>query len=373
MSDGFCVFNTQYGSAIKVDVKDINNLSTDNEYEITFISGEKIKGKLISKDTNKTVLISESFGNVEINPANISALVKIFPQREATSTTQNTFGEKEEESPPLDFLTDSTVLLSPGVYELEMGLMYKQSRQENSLMNVGYFQRSAFLARKIELAITGRAGLYDRLECWLTTPGTYTYIQDVSTNDYVRETDSWDLGDISFGLQYLLIPESEDFPAISITTGVNAPTGKMSYRKVGNTWQDPLNNGSGHWGASFGLSFVRTVDPAILFGGIDYNHSFPNTIDGYDIDHRWTTVSYFGVGFALNEKLSVGTRFGWGYSTTMTVDGNNIHGSDSEPMDLSFSASYRFFENWVTTPQVTFALNDDAGTPAISLKLARRF
>ncbi len=374
--DGLCIFNTKYGSTIKIYTNEIINLYTKNEYEVLFVSGEKIKGRFTPNPEKKTVLASRKFGKLEIDPANISSLIKIFSTNESAVNEQGenqTFGKKEEKSPPLNFLTGSTVLLSPGIYEVEMGLMYKQSRLENSLTNIGYFQRSAYTARRLEAAITGRAGLYNRLEGWLTIRGTYSYVQDVSSNAYVRDTDSWDLGDISGGLQYLLFHESETFPAFSALISVNAPTGEKNYNDIVNRWKDPLDNGNGHWGLSLGLSFVKMTDPAILFGGFTYQHSLPSKIDGYDIDPRWNVNGYLGIGFALNEKLSLGGRFGWGYSTTMIVDGNKIHGSDSEPMDISFSASYRLNENWVTTPEVTYSLNDDAGTPSLSLKIARRF
>ena len=314
--------------------------------------------------------------SAEINPAEISSMIKLFPKDESESSKNNvnkSFGEKAEQSPPLDFLTGSTVLLSPGIYELDVGLYYKNTRTETSLFDVGYFQRSAYKARRIEMLLTGRAGLYDRLEGWLSIKETYTYIREVSTNEYVRDTDSYDFGDISLGLQYLLIPENENHPAISIQLGVNIPTGQMDYYDVYNKWKDPLNNGSGHWGASLGFSFVRTIDPVILFGGINYNHSFEKTIDNYDVDLRWSLNGNFGVGFALNEKISLGCNWGFGYSTTMVVDDVEIKGSDTEPMDLSFSASYRFSENWTATPQVTMALNDDAGTSNIYLQFARRY
>lgn len=376
LSDGLCVFNARYGVSISLNSDEISGIFTDDEYEIAFISGEKIKGKLTLSGKNETILVSKTFGETSINPAEIYSMVRVFSPDEQlpiSQTQEQTFGAEEKESPPLDFLTGSTVLLAPGSYELGMGLLYQQSRRETSLMNVGYFQRSAYTARKLELSLTARAGLYDKVEGWLTLPGTYTYIQDVSTNEYVRDADSWEFGDISFGLQYLLVSESEKSPAVSATVGVSAPTGEKNYYEPISTWLDPLNNGSGHWGLTVGTTFVRTLDPAILFGGLSYSHSFAETIDGYHVAPGWGVNGYFGVGFALNEKLSLGSRLALGYQSTMEVDGVTVEGSDSEPMDLSFSTSYRFADNWVATPQVTFTLNDDAGANAFSLQVARRF
>ncbi len=70
--------------------------------------------------------------------------------------------------------------------------------------------------------------------------GHNTYIEDVSTNKYIRDTDALDVGDIGLG-----------------------------------------------------GSFTRTVDPAIIFGGIIYSQYFENNIDGYDIDPGWTINSLY--------------------------------------------------------------------------------
>jgi len=314
--------------------------------------------------------------STEIITSNIVSLVKIFPQREQHSIGQDqqqSFGEEDEKEPPLDFLTGSTVLLAPGRYEFELGLRYKQTRDSTVLMNVGYFQRSTYSARRFEAAFSARGGLYNRFEGSLTIPITYSYIQDVSTNDYVRDKDSWDLGDISMGLQYLLLTERGNRPALSLSLGITAPTGKKRYYSASDTWLDPLNNSNGHWGVSLGTTFVKTTDPAIIYGGLIYQHSFSRTIDGYRIKPGWGINGYLGVGFALNEKLSLGSRLGFGYYSEMSVDGEEIKGSDTEPMDLSFSGSYRVTENWVATPEITFNLNNDAGAASFSLNITRRY
>ncbi len=376
LSEGLCVFSSKYGPFISLRSEEITGLFTEDDYEIKFISGEIVRGNLSRTEDDTTVLVSKNFGESKINPANIISMTRVFPSSKKDSLShgqEQSFGKEENKSPPLDFLTGSTVLLAPGSYELGLGFSYLQSRRNNSLMNVGYFQRSAYSARKFGFTLTGRAGLYDKLEGWLTLPLTYTYIQEVSTNEYVRDTESWDLGDISLGLQYLLVPETEKSPAISVSLSVNAPTGKKKYYDSMSTWLDPLNNSSGHWDLTIGTSFVRTLDPAILFGGLSYSHSFPETIDGYNIAPGWGANGYFGFGFALNEKISIGSRLALGYQSTMEVDGITVEGSDSEPMDLSFSASYRFGDNWVVTPQVTFTLNDDAGANSFSLQVARRY
>jgi len=116
LDSGLCVFNTKYGSIITIQTLEIMQISTNDEYEVAFASGERIKGQLTQNTADKTLLVSKTFGEIEINTANIVSLVKIFPQREQHSIGQDqqqSFGEEDEKEPPLDFLTGFTVLLAP--------------------------------------------------------------------------------------------------------------------------------------------------------------------------------------------------------------------------------------------------------------------
>lgn len=75
----------------------------------------------------------------------------------------------------------------------------------------------------------------------------------------------------------------------------------------------------------------------------------------------------------MNEELSLGTRLSYGYFDDMYVDGTRIEGFSTEPLDLSFTLSYRIFDSIIATPYVTFGLNDDAGPAAVGINLTKSF
>ncbi len=173
LKDNLCVFKTQYGASISLSNYEFKNLSTTDCYEFTFLSGEKIIGQLVYTPSKGTILVSRDFGEVAILPAKIQGAVKITSDMKTSRTSlKQKFGEEDHENPPLNFLTGSTVLLSPGTYEFEVGSLYKISREESSLMNIGYFQKSAYKARRLEISLSGRAGLIDKLEGWISINGT---------------------------------------------------------------------------------------------------------------------------------------------------------------------------------------------------------
>jgi len=368
--DGICVFKTNYDAAIKINVSDIDSISTDTAYLVTLSNDEVVKGRIETKN-GKSFIASESLGIVDLDLQAISKIVRASDvQRTAT---EKSIGRDAEKSPPLEFLTGSTVLLAPGQYQFEMGMDYRQNREFYPIPNDGYFEYHSFSARMLRFDSTLRAGISGGFETFISLPFTYTYIEQVSSNAWVRDTYEWNIADVSAGVQYQLIEESNLYPAISASLSVSAPTGEKRYYVFEEDWLDPLNNSSGHWVISPGLSFSRTTDPAIIYGGINYSYSVKDNIDGYMIEPGWGASIYYGVGFALNDSLSLGSRFVYSYSSTMNVDEVKINGSDKDAMDVAFSASYRFSEDWVITPQLVLSLNDDAGTSFISFRLNRFF
>lgn len=370
--DGMCIFRTSYGSNIKVESGSIEAIFTDEVYAVFLNGGDKLIGRLVDHNGGFAIE-SPAFGIVEIEFHQISYLVRNYSAENEDFREEDGFGEEGQSQPPLNFLTGSTVLLAPGKYELEFGVGYKQVRESYLLPAAGYFQRSSYLARQVTFDASLRGGLHPGVEGWLSIPYSYSYVEQVSTNEYVRDADAWDLGDVSFGLQYQMMSESFTRPAISASFSISSPSGQKRYRNYSETWKDPLDNGSGHWSGMAGLSFVRTTDPAILFGGINYQYYVRNEIDGYNILPGWTAGLYVGLGHALNEDLSIGARVSYSYQSHMEVDGERMYGSDNDVLDVSMSASYRFAGQWVATPQITFDVASGAGAPSISLKIKRQY
>jgi hypothetical protein len=372
--EGLCVFRSNYGAPFSIPIEKIVSISTDKKVKISTRAGEVIVGQLAISEANKS-LLSTAYGQAELSTSDI---IKITPAFENASESgehkdADAYGERTKAKPPLEFLSGSAVLLDEGVNQIELGLDYRRNRENYPLPSVGPFENYSYTARLLRLDSTWRRGWANGIESFVTVPFTYTYIEQVSSNEYVRDTDEWAFGDISVGLQYELVNESASSPAIALSASISAPTGKKKYYSATDDWKDPLNNSQGHWQTMLGLSMVRTTDPAILFSGINVFYSRPATIDGYDVEPGLGFSGYFGVGLSVNERLSLGTRFSYSYFADSKVDGQEIHGSDSEGMDLTFSASFRPQDKWVLTPEVTFSLNSDAGAPSLALRLNRDF
>lgn len=381
MENNICIFETKYNSIARINTNNLVGIETDNNYVGELSSGEKIKMRFTYNSVNKTRPHTD-YGDIKINPPNLVSLIRVIDTKKTSPQPtpakgaegrDSEYGTDTKKEAPLDFLIGSTVLLAPGSWQLEFGVNYKKNKSTYALPQINQFQRSTYEARRLDLTTGLRAGLMKNLEGWVSVPFSYLQVEDVSTNEYVRGDSEFRIGDIQAGLQYELVNESAHCPAVTVNFSASAPTGAKRYLEGIDSWRNSLSNSSGHWVISPGLSFVKKTDPAILFAGINYEHAFENKIDGYNVKPGWGINGCFGVGFALNEELSLGTRLSYGYFDDMYVDGTRIEGSSTEPLDLSFTLSYRIFDSIIATPYVTFGLNDDAGPAAVGINLTKSF
>ena len=197
------------------------------------------------------------------------------------------------------------------------------------------------------------------------------------------------LGDITLSANYRLFPERETWPDTVLTVGVTAPTGQEPY---GLSWRvlerddegfirfavpEDEPTGNGVWQANVGMSFVKTADPAILFGNFGYIHPFEASFD--DLDNNPETVNpgdvrlgrsfYFGAGlaFAFNERtslsLSVSDRLS-ARARTRYDDGDGtwtkVIGSDANAGMFNLGVTYALSPNATFVSQLGIGLTPDA-------------
>ena len=137
---------------------------------------------------------------------------------------------------------------------------------------------------------------------------------------------------------------------------VRAPSGEDPYRGDGT---EPLF-GSGHWALAASLQWVRTADPLVLFGGIGYLHQFSRHANGQKYEPGPGLQYSMGLGFSVNDDVSLSGRFAGLLQGNWDVDGETVEGSSYEPMTLRVAATMRCRRNTYIEPEVTFGLNDDA-------------
>ncbi len=183
-----------------------------------------------------------------------------------------------------------------------------------------------------------RYGLTSRLEADVRFP--FVVRHDRLTRQEVgaagESTDSLKmhgLGDIDFGLHYQLNSGKNNWPFFVANLRAQSDTGNGPYDI------DPLSEsptGSGFWGVEPSLTVIYPSDPAVLFANVGYVHNFARSIDKDfqtdtgtvrigNVDPGDSIRASFGVGFALNEELSL----------SLGYEHNWIGGTEQEQRDLA--------------------------------------
>jgi hypothetical protein len=249
--------------------------------------------------------------------------------------------------------------------------------------------------------LTGRYGVTDRLQLDLNIPFLYrstTYRETATDDEEVEKTVdlNFELSDISFGYSYQLFQESKDWPDIVWSTRVRAPTGSHPFGikqiRVGESENvevpQELPSGNGVWSLTSGLSFVKSLDPVVVFASLSYSYNFEADFDDISskIDVRTPgTVDLgnafqFGVGFALalNESLSMSISYSHRFSETAKTrtageDWSEIFGSDTNSAQINFGLVYSVTPNFSVIGSVAAGLTNDAPDTQFSLKFPYSF
>jgi len=251
--------------------------------------------------------------------------------------------------------------------------------------------------------LVGRWGLSNRMQVDIAAPFLYrrTVYESTANSQFYKETVSMDpdaqVGDVSFGLYYQLRPETATSPDIVWNIRLKAPTGSHPYgvklRDASGgagilTVPTELPSGNGVWSVSTGLSFVKTVDPAILFASLGYFYNLPRHFD--DLSTQSGTASpgdvklgdsiQYGLGtaFALSERTSLSFSYAQRFTSRSRtrLDGGGwsaVPGSDANSATFNIGMTHALSEQTSMVANLGVGLTPDAPDLQLSIKFPYSF
>ncbi len=294
-------------------------------------------------------------------------------------------------------------------FTFELGTTY--SRFSRAQINLsGFLALDAIFLGRIDVSevesdvvtvdMTGRYGLTDRIQIDFNAPFLYRNSNFFKGNvggataggaegDVALDPE---LGDVSLGVFYQAVPESAAWPDIVWNVRVKAPTGSEPYgigtRELDNGLIVPesLPSGNGVWAISSGFSFVKTVDPAILFANLNFFHNFITDFDNIggntptpgSIDLGNAYQFGFGMAFALNERLSMNFSYTQRFTdkARQKAQGGqwqSIIGSNANVATLNVGASFALSQQLTLITNVGIGLTTDAPDVQLGFKLPYQF
>lgn len=204
------------------------------------------------------------------------------------------------------------------------------------------------------------------------------------------------LGDASVSANFRLLPETASRPDTVLTFGVTAPTGRSPYGIDWNVLERDSDDfirfavpteqptGNGLWAANLGLSVVKTLDPAILFGNLGFSHSFAR--DFGDLDNSPDTRNpgrvqlgnaYAfggGVAFAFNTRTSLSLSFNDRVTAKARVRPRDaawtsVIGSDAHAASFNMGVTYAMSRHSTLVTQLGIGLTPDAPDFSLTMKV----
>ncbi len=249
---------------------------------------------------------------------------------------------QEPEDRSLVFLRRETVLLSAGECQVDLGLTY--SLTENVLPValtddqgeltgvVGARLRRRLLLMPFEI----RYGLTDHVQWFFNAPVGWSGTE-LSFPELDEFSSVGGIADINSGASFLLKQSQRHDAEIIGTLAMTFPTGNDSFPVLGATPDSQL--GQGFFALSINFLFIHTFDPLVIFYGGGYRHRFDDDFIDNHVDPGEQFLYQMGLGFAINESVTLsGSMLGL-YITENHVNGRRVEGSILEPIRLRFSAT----------------------------------
>ncbi len=294
-------------------------------------------------------------------------------------------------------------------FTLETGVSYSHSDRRQLTLE-GFLALDAIFLGNIKLDriksdiaqidVTGRYGVTDRLQFDFNAPFLYrsstfesSGVGGSASTLGERDVTNAGIGDVSAGAYYRLFPETPTRPDIVLNVRVKAPTGKdpygIKFTKVGDvSAPNDLPTGNGLWSLSTGLTFVKTIDPAILFANVGYSHNFsrkfsdisgtPGDKVAGEIDLGDSYQLGGGLAFALNDRMSTSMSYAHRFSHKARIKQagagwNSVTGSDASAGSLNFGVTYAMSDKLSMVANVGMGVTPDAPDVTVGVKFPYNF
>ncbi len=305
--------------------------------------------------------------------------------------------QQEERKPvPGVSVEKGGALLPTGRFVLEPAVQYAHNSSKQLVSISGFTIFNAILIGRVSVkeierdiyipSITARLGFKD-MEFNVKVP--WLYRRDKETDPAAAGTtvyaaDDSGLGDIEGGFYYRLIKEHGAVPDIILSLGVKSDTGHDPYGLQTETVSGQVRfkefpTGTGHWGYSGGLIFVKTSDPVVLFLNLTYFYNDARDIGTEDgtfygkVDPGDSFEYNIGTVVALNEKFSLNFVLNQRVTGKTVQNGAEIADSDLNSISLNLGGTYAISKRFSVDVTAGIGLTSDANDVTLMVRVPINF
>ncbi|MBN3039810.1 MAG: transporter [Candidatus Omnitrophica bacterium] len=284
---------------------------------------------------------------------------------------------KQEASIEEALVSKGGLLLPKGKFQYEPSVTYAHVSANNisfqGLTTIGNLVLLGLIdSQKIKRDITiisetFRYGLLDNWQIDAKVPYKFQYERVSTGNTSEISRDHSGIGDVEAGVYHHLIHENGAIPDIVLGVTQKFDTGKSPY----NT---DIGLGTGHKATNFSLVWVKSADPAILFGSLGYTMNYEDDIENFGKVDPGNTYQYtLGTAFALNYNLSLSLAIEHLFAEKMTVNGIDVMGSLSNAASFKTGVSWAINDNLSMQFDSAYGLTEDAADFVLEIRFPITF
>lgn len=236
------------------------------------------------------------------------------------------------------FLRDQRIVLAPNEVTLDFGVSYARN-DALALVDAGNGPTLGSVESGTSVGIlAGRYSVGRATELFASTSYRNQQVAIFADGQSLSRASRGDFGDIGLGLRRTIIDEGPGRPDVIVTLEGSIPTGASSYSVGG------------------GLTLVKSFDPAVLFGSVNYRHSFSRDFaDITRLQPRDRIDAQIGYAFALNDTVILNTALSGSFNFATTFDDAAFR--QNETFNLLLGLTARVSRNLFVQPSVSYRLN----------------
>lgn len=365
----------------------INNLKPDVIYHYRVRSKDSDGREMIGKDF--TIMISggkvaQAIEISDVKAGNIIAAGPADPAKDSAATDEREEKDKKrsasmatkEEPIEKSLIERGGLLLSRGQLQIEPSFTYAHV-SANRIAVHGFAIFPILVIGEISTenvkkdifigAASARYGILDNLQWNVKVPYRYQFDRISQSNVSETTRSANDLGDIESGLFYQLLYEKGAWPGLIAGVNVKSDTGGSPYGK-------DVGIGTGHWSVKPSLVWVKSTDPAILFGSFSYGWNIKRDISGFgDVDPGDSFEYSAGLAFALNYQTAINFQLEQQITPSLKMNGKDVAGSFTNVANFKTGLTHSISKNLSIDVVGAYGMTDDAPDFTLEVRLPYTF
>lgn len=285
---------------------------TDDSNDSTSIPNSADKSNHDDTSSTKTNTLKKPAMDIEqLQEAMRILEEKINKMNEENDIRHRLEATAEEKSSDVDSVLSAAgrdyTLMKPGYMGVEFYFSYTGDAYDSVYSNLEAVNHNAY--HTLTTGFNLEYPILDNLTTTCNVPFVYKYSSESNTSTV---KDISDVGDVSFGCQFQPIKSGGDRPAVILSAGLSCPTGRSPY-KIDSTRE--MSTGNGGYSINMGCNMSKSVDPVVVFGGLQGAYHFSVNNLHYQSGHQGENGIYL-------QSVDPGDMFSWSMGIAYSLSYN---------------------------------------------------